>query len=224
MRLVERRAGKTRMMAELVFSALEAVQDRAAQEHLIERLGSFDAAVLFRFGSERITSVDPLRVQHLLRAALRCSTPTAVKLARIALKGGSVRSKEVALKTLVESPERDVVALLAHAAGWKGERYALQLFGAAESDDRRFLHKLRLAAIGALGLTHAALAVRPLVELLTDTQLIESKEHEELRLGAAQALLTNGTPRALGALDELQSHKKRAVRDLCTRVLNGRGS
>lgn len=222
--LLERNTGQSRMMGELLLSALEGASDRRMQEVLVDRLGTFDAATLYRLGSERIANVDPLRVQHILRAAMRSNAPTAVKLARIVMKNGAFRAKEVAVKTLVECKEREALALLAHAAGWKGEKYAVQLFSAESGEERRLLHKLRMAAIGSLGLTHSPLAVKPLFDLVVDTQLIESKDHEELRLGAAQALLTNGTPRAIKALEELSAHKKRGVRELCERVLAGRGS
>ncbi|MEQ9501776.1 MAG: hypothetical protein RIT81_33200 [Deltaproteobacteria bacterium] len=222
MQLLERNSGQSRMMGELLLSALEGATDRRLQEALIDRLGQFDPGTLYRLGSERIANVDPLRVNHILRAALKANAATAVKLAKITMKNGAVRAKEVAVKTLVDCKEREALALLAHAAGWKGEKYAIQLFHLESADDRRYLHKLRMAAVGALGLTHSQLAVKPLVELLMETHLIESKEHEELRLGCAQALLTNGTPRAVKALEELTSHKKRAIREICERVLDGR--
>ncbi len=222
--LLERNTGQSRMMGELLLSALEGAVDRRTQEALVDRLGRFDAATLYRLGSERIANVDPLRMQHILRAAMRSHGTTAVKLARIVMKNGAVRAKEVAVKTLVDCKEREAMALLAHAAGWKGDRYAIQLFNLEGPEERRFLQKLRLAAIGSLGLTRSPLAVKPLADLVVETQLIESKDHEELRLGAAQALLTNGTPRAMKALEELAAHKKRGVREICERVLAGRGS
>ena len=158
--LLERGGGDNAMMGELLLSALEGATDRATQESLIARLGELSPAAFLQLTADRIATVDPLRVQHILRAALRVSPSMAVKLARIVLKYGAARSKEVALKTLVESSDRDVVALLAHVAGWKGEKQVMSLLGVMTADEKRSVHKLQLIAVGALG-PHAVAARGP---------------------------------------------------------------
>ncbi|CAN0533382.1 unnamed protein product, partial [Laminaria digitata] len=125
------------------------------------------------------------------------------------------------LRSLVAHPKREVIALLAHTAGWKGERYThslLQLRG----DAQRHTHRLQLDAIGALGLSKSPLAVRPLLDLCTRVGLFSDELNEAVQIGAAQALLTNGTPAADRALEEIQNHKKRGVREIARRVLKGR--
>ncbi len=211
----------TRMMGELLLNALEGTGGREYQEVLIERLARFDHAALLDLG-EQATSADPVRVHHLVRAALRADSKVGVKIARIALKNPSYKAKELALKALVEAPSSDALGVLAQVAGWKGDKHVLALLGVKSVETLR-IHKLQLAAVGALGLSRSAVAVKPLFELLTQKKLFESKELEEIRLGAAQALLTNGTPEARRALEEGVRHKKRSVRDVCSRVLNRRG-
>lgn len=209
-----------RMMGELILNALDGPGDREYKEGLLDRLARFDPSSLLRMG-EQAARAEPLRVHHLVRAALRADAWVGVKVARVALKNPSSKAKELAIKALVDAPSADALGVLAHAAGWKGDKYSLAMLGLKSSEQAR-AHKLQMAAIGALGLSRAPGAVRPLVDLLMQKRLFESKESEEVRLGAAQALLTNGTPEAKEALEEGAQHKKKVVRDVCTRVLANR--
>ena len=124
---------------------------------------------------------------------------------------------------MVANPDPGIVSLLAHLAGWKGERYTKALLGIDSTDSRGAVHRMQLHAIGALGLTHSPTAARPLYDILVRSRLFGDREQDELRVAAAQALRTNATPDAMGALREASRHKKRAIRDAVNRVL-GRGA
>jgi hypothetical protein len=219
-KLLSRGRGDGRMMGELILNALEGAGDREYQNTLLDRLAEFDHASLLELG-EQAASSDPIRASHLVRAALRADSKVGVKIAKIALKNESYKAKELALKALIESPSVESLSVLAQVAGWKGEKYALAILGLKNAEGLR-VHKLQLAAVGALGMSHSPAAAKPLFELLTQKRLFENKEVEEIRLAAAQALLTNGTAEGRRALEEGAKHKKPAVRDVCTRVLSKR--
>ena len=220
MLLLARADAEGSMVGDLILNALEAPGDREQQEALLARLAGFEPSALLRMG-EQLADASPIRVHHLLRAALRFNPRVGLKIARVALKNPNLKAKEVALKALVDAPNNDSIALLAQAAGWKGEKQTVGLLN-LKNDDGAHTHKLQMVAIGALGLSHAAAAVAPLVDLLAHQKLFESKDSEEIRLGAAQALLTNGTEEATAALEAHAKHKKKAIREVCARVLGNR--
>ncbi len=210
--------GKSEMMGQLILNALEAPGDRNTKQQLVQRLAGFGPEALARL----VPSVSrPLRAQALVLAALQTDAKTAVKIGRMVLKQHGPKIKEIALKAMAGSTAPEVVSLLAHVAGWRGEKYPKALL-ALSAEEERWMQKLQLIAIGSMGLTRSPQAVKPLYDVLTQKRLFENKELEEVRLGAAQALLTHGSDDARAALTMGAEHKRKAIRDVCQRVLTGR--
>lgn len=209
------------VMADLLLRTLDEPLDARTQTQVIERLAQLGTGQVWALAQREMVEVSPARARSLMQVAFRVNEQLGLKVTRAALKGPTLAVKTRVIRTLVDHPTREVIALLAHTAGWKGERYThslLQLKG----DDQRHTHRLQLAAIGALGMSKSPLAVRPLLDLCTRVGLFSDEVGEAVQIGAAQALLTNGTPAADRALEEIQNHKKRGVRDIARRVLKGR--
>lgn len=209
------------VVGDLVLSALEEAVEPRAQAWLTGRLQALGADDLVALAQRELPAASARRAGALLEAAFGLDPKVGLKVARLALKTVDLRVKGHVIKGLVEHPSSDVVALLAHVAGWKGDKYTVALLGLS-GEGLKWSHRLQLAAVGALGLGKSPLAVGPLLELCTRSKLISDAEAEALQIGAAQALLTNGTPEASKALDEIAQHKKRAVREIARRVLAGR--
>ncbi len=212
----------TQQMADVLLAALDQPGERTYKSSLVERLARFDDHRLLRLVHRHGPRVSPLQAQSLVLASLRRSSSLGVKIGRLLLRYPTPRVREVVLKTMVERPEPEVVSLLAHVAGWRGERYTKALLGLDGHEGRGVVLRAQLTAIGALGLTRSGLAAQPLLEILVRSRMFGDREQEELRVAAAQALRTNATPKALGALREARGHKKRVIRETVERVL-GRG-
>lgn len=200
----------------LILSALEARPSRTATEALIQLLSQADGSELLHTAERHATTASWSWVQNLVRAANRHGAQTGLAVARLALAQGGIKTKEATLKILAETPHGETIGLLAQAAGCAGEKQRLHTLGLLAGD--RNLTRLRRAAIGALGLSHSPVAAQALAELLFSTKLFESREDEEIRLSAAQALVTNGSEAARRILSEGAQHRKRAIREICTRV------
>jgi hypothetical protein len=205
------------MRGELLLNALDGPGDRAFKDALIAELAKIGPDALLEVGA-RAVGMEPMRVLYLVKASSAADPKVGLKVAKVALHNPNVRVKEVAIKELADHPSVEALGLLAHVAGWKGERHVHALL-AMDGKEPHKIHKLQMAAIGALGLSRAPAAARPLFDLLTQKRLFENKESEEIRIGAAQALVTNGTAEAKAALEEGAKHKKKNVREVCERVV-----
>lgn len=221
-RLLKQAGPQSRIMGEILLSALDRPGGRAQKEQLIGRLARFDRDTLLRLVNRFGPRATPLQAQSLVVASLRCDLSLGVKAARMLLRNPTSRVREVVIKAVVERPNREVIALLAHVAGWKGDRYTKSLLALDGTEPRSFVHRMQLTAIGALGMSRSALAARPLFDILVRTRMFSDREQEEQRVAAAQALRTNATPEAQSMLREASRHRKRAIRDVVLRVL-GRG-
>ena len=222
-RLLQHSARPSQMLGEILLTALDQPGDRAYKQALIQRLACFERDALLRLARRFMDRASPLQAQSLVLAGLQQKTTVGVRVARFLLRHPTLRVREVVLKTVVERPDRDVVALLAHVAGWKGERYTKSLLGLDGREPRGLMHRMQLSAVGALGLTRHGLAARPLLDILVRPRLFNDREQDELRVAAAQALRTNASPEAEVALREASQHKKKNIRDAVQRVL-GRGT
>ena len=218
----ERAEGHTRREdGEDPFAALEEALEPKAQAWLVARLERLGPEALAALAQQELPLASPRRATFLVEAAFGVEPGLGLRVARAALKVGDVKVKTQVIRSLVEHPSTEVVALLAHVAGWKGDKYTTALLGLS-GESTRWAHRLQLAAVGALGLTKSPVAARPLLDLCTRGKLFSDQATEDLQIGAAQALLTNGSPEASRALDEIANHKKRAVRDIARRVIAGR--
>jgi len=209
------------VLADLLLRTLDELLDARSQAQVLDRLAGLGTAQVWALAQREMPGVSAARACSLVQVAFRVNEQLGLKVARAALKAPDLAVKTRVLRSLVAHPKREVIALLAHTAGWKGERYThslLQLRG----DAQRHTHRLQLDAIGALGMSKSPLAVRPLLDLCTRVGLFSDEVSEAVQIGAAQALLTNGTPAADRALEEIQNHKKRGVRQIAQRVLKGR--
>lgn len=209
------------VVGELLLAALEEVLEPKAQAWLVARLERLGPEALAALAQQELPLASPRRATFLVEAAFGVEPGLGLRVARAALKVGDVKVKTQVIRSLVEHPSTEVVALLAHVAGWKGDKYTTALLGLS-GESTRWAHRLQLAAVGALGLTKSPVAARPLLDLCTRGKLFSDQATEDLQIGAAQALLTNGSPEASRALDEIANHKKRAVRDIARRVIAGR--
>ncbi|MEL7367666.1 MAG: hypothetical protein AAFN74_02045, partial [Myxococcota bacterium] len=221
-RLLRHEGRPTQMMGEILLNALDRPGDRTFKSNLIDRLARFDREGLIRLTARFGPNASPLQAQSLVLAALRLEAAVGVRIARMLLRNPTLRVREVVLKTVVERPDREVVALLAHVAGWKGEKFTKSLLGADVADSRSTLHRIQLAAVGALGLTRNGLAAKPLLDILVRSKIFNDRDQEELRVAAAMALRTNATAEAQLALREASQHRKRVIRETVQRVM-GRG-
>ena len=212
----------TLKMGEILLAALDRPGDRLYKSALIDRLANFEDDGLIRLTNRFGRRLSPLQAQSLVLAALRRGSGLGVKVTRMLLRHPAVRVREVVLKTVVERPEREVVSLLAHVAGWQGDKYTKALLGLDGAEHRGVVHKAQLTAIGALGLTRSGLAAQPLFDILVRSRMFSDREQDDLRVAAAQALRTNATAEAVDALRAAKKHKKRAIREVVERVL-GRG-
>lgn len=220
-RLLRRDDVRGPVMGRIVLGALEQATERTAQDKLVRRLVALGPEDLRPLALERARRGSVRQVQGILRASFALGPAMGFEVARRALTHPDHGVKGHVLRDLADHPTEDVLALLAHVAGWKGSKRPAQLL-ALGPEDRRRLPRLQLAAVGALGLSKSPLAVRPLLELVTHTKRLADTTSDDLRVAAAQALLTNGTPAARTALDRIAQHKKKAVRELAARVLGGR--
>ncbi len=222
-RLLQHESRPSQMMGEILLAALDRPGDKAFKDAMIDRLARFDDETLARLVGRLGRRLSPFQAQSLVLAALRRSAQLGLRAARACLRNPNYRVREVVIKALVARPDPQIVSLLAHLAGWKGERYTKALLAVDAADSRGLVHRMQLNAIGALGLTHSSVAARPLTDILVRSRMFSDREQDELRVAAAQALRTNATPEAMQALTEASRHKKRAIRDVVTRVLGRRG-
>lgn len=220
-RLLEAEGLPPDALGEVALAALEHTTEAPARQALIARLAGLGPPPLWRLGAERLPHAGPRRVGALVAAGFACDPALGLKLAKVALKNPDLRVKEGVLRGLARQPRREVVGTLALAAGWKGDRQTRALLGLSAPEPDA-VHRLQLAAVGALGASKSPLAARPLLDLLTRGKLFSDAATEALRVAAVQALLTNGTDPARAALEEAKGHKKRAVREAARRVLGGR--
>ena len=211
------------MTGDILLSALDRPGDRAYKSALIDRLARFDRQGMVRLTARFSSRITPLQAQGLVLAALQNEIGLGVKIARLLLRSPTGRVREVVLKALVDRPERDIVALLAHVAGWKSDKHTKALLGLDGTEPRGVAHRMQLVAIGALGLTHSGLAARPLFDILVRSRMFNDREQDDLRVAAIQALRTNASPEATQALRDALQHKKRIIRDTVRRVLGRRG-
>lgn len=219
--LLMRRDVPERLAADLLLSALDELIDPQTEDRLLTRLAQMGAQDLWSVVQRELPAAGPRRAVYLVQASFRASEDLGFKAARNALKSAPVPVKKAVIRALAHLATRDVIALLAHVAGWKGDKYTQSLLN-LRGEDERHTHRLQLDAIGALGLSRNALAVRPLLELCTTAKIFSDPNVEAVQIGAAQALLTNATAEASAALDQIANHKKRGVRDIARRVLAGR--
>ena len=222
LRLLKHEGRPTQMTGEILLAALDRPGDRAYKDMLVERLARFDSEGLARLTIRLGTRASPLQAQSLVWAALKVNTQAGVKVGRMLLRHPNARVREVVLKTLADSSDREIVALLAHIAGWKGEKYTKALLSLDGTESRAFVLRMQLTAIGALGVTHAGIAAGPLYDILVRSRMFNDREQDELRVAAVQALRTNASPEAQQALQEASRHRKRVIRETVKRVL-GRG-
>jgi HEAT repeat protein len=201
---------------------MDEAPDKAARAELMQRLARFEPRTLELLG-EGLVDAPPARVAALLQVVVRVDARTAVAVARSALKSGSVRTKELALKAMIEVAQAPALALLGMAAGAKGDDVARRLLVLGTEVPERRLQELQLVATSALGLTRSAEAVPHLITLLTRQSLLTSRFAEEQRVEAARALAANGTREAAQVLRAGAEHKKKNVREACERALKGRG-
>ncbi len=221
-RLLRHDGPPSQMMGDIILTALDRPGDRAYKKMLIERLTRFDPDSLQRLIKRVALRVTALQAQSLVVASLRSDTAMGVRAARVLLRSSSTRVREVVLKTIVDRPEADVVALLAHVAGWKSDKDTRSLLGLDGSEGRSLVHRMQLTAIGALGFTRSGMAARPLFDILVRSRVFSDQEQDELRVAAALALRTNASAEARQALEEARRHRKRVIRETVERVL-GRG-
>ncbi|HJL43930.1 MAG TPA: hypothetical protein RMG48_21670 [Myxococcales bacterium LLY-WYZ-16_1] len=200
----------------VLLSALSAKPSREVAEKLTLMLAESEERDLTDAMHRAARSDQWFAVRSLVRASTLRGGSSGAAVARVALTEGGVKTKEVALKSLSEHPAIETSNLLAQAAGVGGERKQLHVLGLAAGD--RNLARLRRAAIGALGLSRVPAAAQALGDLLFSTKLFGSREDEEIRLCAAQALVTNGTDLARQLLRDGSRHRKRTIREVCTRV------
>lgn len=214
--------GSSKLRGELLLRGMDEAPDKAARAELMQRLARFDPRTLELLG-EGLVDAPPARVAALLQVVVRVDARTAVAVARSALKSGSVRTKEIALKAMIEVAQGPALALLGMAAGAKGDDVARRLLVLGAEVPERRLQELQLVATSALGLTRSAEAVPHLITLLTRQSLLTSRFAEEQRVEAARALAANGTREAAQVLRAGAEHKKKNVREACERALKGRG-
>lgn len=213
--------GSSKLRGELLLRGMDEAPDKAVRAELLQRLSRFEPRTLELLG-EDLADRPPARVAALLQVVVRVDVRTAVAVARSALKSSSVRTKELALKAMIELPQGPALALLAMATGGKGDDVARRLLVLGPEVPERRLQELQLVATSALGLTRSAEAVPHLVPLLTRQSLLPSRFVEEQRVEAARALAANGSREALQVLRAGAEHKKKNVREACERALKGR--
>lgn len=218
-RLIEASPPRGVGSGEVLLVALDHVVEAPARAQLIERLSGLGPEALWDLVAQHLPAAEPRRLVVLLDAAYAVAPKLGLKIAKVALRSAEPRVKDGVLRRLAGHPQREEVAVLACVAGWKGDRRARALLGGLEPDA---IHRHQLTAVGALGLCHSPLAVRPLLDLVTRGRLFSDTAAESLRVAAVQALSTNGTAPAKAALEQASQHNRRAVRDLVARVLGGR--
>jgi HEAT repeat protein len=200
---------RTRERLSAIIIALGAVARRT-----VERLkGSQNAAVrrtaiylLRQFGgsealpdlTELLDDNEPQVQREAVRAILNIGTDHAYKVLEKALEGGTARSREAIMQSiLVLRDERALPLFL----------YILQ-----NVDHRGALGTIYLRAIEALGALRDPEGVTPLKEALYKGEWWAPRRTAAIRTTAAAALARVGTPEALAVLDEAASSGPRGVR------------
>lgn len=217
-RLAEADAGRGAVMAEILLEGAEEAMSPAQRALVVERLASIDVRIL-----EKLAYRDDLgrvAAATLAQATSRADPRAAVRVVRLLLRNHRLDMKTVALRALIDVPDPNALGLLILASGAKGDEAARGIVDLDPSDPR--FSELKMAAIGALGLTRSPSAVPALAALLQrPAKLIGGKSIEDERLAAAQALSTNGTPDAVAVLQEAARSKKRPIRDAALRATGG---
>ncbi len=217
-RLAEADAGRGAVMAEILLEGAEEAMSPAQRALVVERLSSIDVRILEKLAYRE--DLGRVAAATLAQATSRADPRAAVRVVRLLLRNTRLDLKTVALRALIDVPDPNALGLLVLASGARGDEAARGIVDLDPSDPR--FSELKMAAIGALGLTRSPVAVPALAALLQrPSKLIGGKSIEDERLAAAQALSTNGTAEAVAVLQEAARSKKRPIRDAALRATGG---
>jgi hypothetical protein len=171
--------------------------------HLLREFGGSDALPDL---TELLDDNEPQVQREAVRAILNIGTEQSYQVLETALAGGTERSREAIMQTVV---------------GLRDERATpLFIYIVRHVSHRGPLSDVYLSAIESLGTLRDPDAIDPLREALYRGEWWAPRRNTILRSAAALALARIGTPAAQDVLNEAASHGPRSVRNVVRRRLN----